>query len=182
MRRLYKTDIGLTTGFIGSHTVTHNYSVYTPTASQFTIVLAESPYNYNWLSQLSHNSCWVSSGPRTSCRPNWLSLRLTRNWSCLCNGWRPSYIARKQTTKKTLPRNRPQREHGCPIVALGQTTNKTLVASIVACLSVAIATVVNTCHIAYSIHVTICYRMFSSIFPVGDVSSSFDIHLCCLGC
>jgi hypothetical protein len=27
---------------------------------------------------------------------------------------------------------------------------------IVACLSVAIATVVNTCYIAYSIHVTIC--------------------------
>jgi hypothetical protein len=26
--RLYKTGIGLTTGFIGSHTVTHNYSVY----------------------------------------------------------------------------------------------------------------------------------------------------------
>jgi hypothetical protein len=29
-------------------------------------------------------------------------------------------------------------------------------ASTVACLSVAIATVVNTCHIAYSMHVTIC--------------------------
>jgi hypothetical protein len=41
------------------------------------------------------------------------------------------------------------------IVASGQTTKKTLVTSIVACLSVAIATVVNTCHIAYSMHVTI---------------------------
>jgi hypothetical protein len=30
--RLYETGIGLTTGFIGSHTVTHNYSVYTRTA------------------------------------------------------------------------------------------------------------------------------------------------------
>jgi hypothetical protein len=30
--RLHKTGIGLTTGFIGSHTVTHNYSVYTLTA------------------------------------------------------------------------------------------------------------------------------------------------------
>jgi hypothetical protein len=29
MWRLYKTGIGLTTGVIGSHTVTHNYSVYT---------------------------------------------------------------------------------------------------------------------------------------------------------
>jgi hypothetical protein len=45
--RLYNAGIGLTTGFIGSHTVTHNYSVYTRTASQFTIALAESPYNYN---------------------------------------------------------------------------------------------------------------------------------------
>jgi hypothetical protein len=27
-----KTGIGLTTGFIGSHTVTHNYSVYALTA------------------------------------------------------------------------------------------------------------------------------------------------------
>jgi hypothetical protein len=26
--RLYKTGIGLKTGFIGSHTVTHNHSVY----------------------------------------------------------------------------------------------------------------------------------------------------------
>jgi hypothetical protein len=26
----YKTGIGLTTGFIGSQTVTHNYSVYAP--------------------------------------------------------------------------------------------------------------------------------------------------------
>jgi hypothetical protein len=35
--RLYKTGFGLTTGFIGSHTVTHNYSVYT---SQLTIAAA----------------------------------------------------------------------------------------------------------------------------------------------
>jgi hypothetical protein len=35
MRRLYKTGIGLTIGFIGSHTVTHSYSVY---ASQLTTI------------------------------------------------------------------------------------------------------------------------------------------------
>jgi hypothetical protein len=29
MRRLYNTGIGLTTGLIGSQTVTHNYSIYT---------------------------------------------------------------------------------------------------------------------------------------------------------
>jgi hypothetical protein len=37
MWRLYKTGIGLTTGFIGSHTVTLNYSVYN---SQLTIAAA----------------------------------------------------------------------------------------------------------------------------------------------
>jgi hypothetical protein len=37
MWRLYKMGIGLTTGFIGSHTVTHNYSVY---PSQLTIAAA----------------------------------------------------------------------------------------------------------------------------------------------
>jgi hypothetical protein len=41
MWRLYKTGIGLTTGFIRSHTVTHNYSV-TLYNSQLTIVLAGS--------------------------------------------------------------------------------------------------------------------------------------------
>jgi hypothetical protein len=37
MRRLYKTGIGLTTRFIGSDTITHNYSVYT---SLFTVAAA----------------------------------------------------------------------------------------------------------------------------------------------
>jgi hypothetical protein len=37
MRRLYRTGIGLTTGFIGPNTITHNYSVYT---SQRTIAAA----------------------------------------------------------------------------------------------------------------------------------------------
>jgi hypothetical protein len=32
IRRLFETGIGLTTGFIGSHTVAHNYSVYALTA------------------------------------------------------------------------------------------------------------------------------------------------------
>jgi hypothetical protein len=42
--RLYKRGIGLTTGFIGSHTVTHNYSVY---------ILQ--------LTRVHHNTCRVSS-------------------------------------------------------------------------------------------------------------------------
>jgi hypothetical protein len=40
MWRLYNAGIGLTTGFIGLHTIT----VYTLYNSQFTIVLAESSY------------------------------------------------------------------------------------------------------------------------------------------
>jgi hypothetical protein len=63
MWRLYETGIGLTTGFIGSHTVTHNYSVYTLQPSLLQL-------------QLTHNSFWISSGPRTSCRSNWLLLAI----------------------------------------------------------------------------------------------------------
>jgi hypothetical protein len=37
-----RRGIGLTTGFTGSHTVTHNYSVYTPTAHYSSLQLAES--------------------------------------------------------------------------------------------------------------------------------------------
>jgi hypothetical protein len=44
MWRLHKTGIGLTTGFTGSHTVTHNYSVYTLQ-----------------LTRVHHNTCRVSS-------------------------------------------------------------------------------------------------------------------------
>jgi hypothetical protein len=39
---IIRRGIGLTTGFIGSHTVTHNYSVYS--SLQFTITLAESSH------------------------------------------------------------------------------------------------------------------------------------------
>jgi hypothetical protein len=82
--------------------------------------------------------------------------------------------------------NRPQRKHfhetdrkentSAPIVALGQTTKKTLVAvawlSIVVCLSVAVPTVVNTCHTAYSMHVTILY----AVMCTWTGESSYDIH------
>jgi hypothetical protein len=50
-----------------------------------------------------------------------------------------------------------------------RTPKKTLTVALaaVACLSVAIATVVNTCYIAYSMHVTIftLTLYFSAIFP-----------------
>jgi hypothetical protein len=164
----------LTTEFIGSHTVTA-YTLYN--SLQFTITLAESSHCI-FTGYLSSNIAGsvrlqlCSSSLKTAARPEYslvnrrnsglvtANLRLCRlylrlNWLAGALG----YIAREQTTKKTLPRNRPQREHGCPVVALGQTTKKTLVASIVACLVVAIATVFNTCHIAYSMHVTISFHL-----------------------
>jgi hypothetical protein len=58
---VYKTGFGLTTGFIGSHTVTHNYSVYTLTAHY------SSPQHLpSLLTITTHSHNWVSSGPRTS--------------------------------------------------------------------------------------------------------------------
>jgi hypothetical protein len=51
--------------------------------------------------------------------------------------------------------------------------------SIVACLSVAVATVVNTCHIAYSMHVTI--RTFFKIrFLVICIFFSGGVRVLCL--
>jgi hypothetical protein len=44
MRRLYKTGIGLTTGFIGSHSYTQLQCIRSYSSLQFTITLAESPH------------------------------------------------------------------------------------------------------------------------------------------
>jgi hypothetical protein len=142
-------------------THSYNYSVYTLRASQFTIVLAESSYNYNWLSQLSHNSCWVSSGPRTSCRPTgsyWPSTNSSVFWRlALCNSLdrtaggltasaRLYSMAGPLLGHVCLPRARPPYclRHVCHIVYV----------TLYCCL-VAIATVVHKRHIAYSMHVTI---------------------------
>jgi hypothetical protein len=102
MWRLYNAGIGLTAGFIGSLTVTHNYSVYT---LQLTTV--------------QYNTCWVFTlylhwlpvlQYRRICSPASLQLFsedccsaqiLTRNWICPRNC--PSYIARERTPKKTPP-------------------------------------------------------------------------------
>jgi hypothetical protein len=51
---IYKTGIGLTTGFIGSHTVTHNYSVYTLTAHYSSLqhlpsLLTITTDSHNWV-------------------------------------------------------------------------------------------------------------------------------------
>jgi hypothetical protein len=76
MRRLYKTGIGLTTGFIGSHTIT----VYTL---------------HNSLMQLqlfSEDCCSARILTRTG--------TVTRNW--LVTNSTLNYIARERTPKKTL--------------------------------------------------------------------------------
>jgi hypothetical protein len=64
-----------------------------------------------------------------------------------------------------LPRNRPRRKRSLPIVA---------------CLSVAIATVVNRCHIAYSMHVTILSPSAPHPFLSSHIvkfSAYFSTHL-----
>jgi hypothetical protein len=67
MWRLYKTGIGLTTGFIGSHTVTHNFSVL-----HFT----------------THNN-WVSSLPLKTPAAGWRLNYIAREQTT--KKTRPSY-------------------------------------------------------------------------------------------
>jgi hypothetical protein len=54
------------------HTQLHTITVYT--LYNFTVYYSTCRIFLQL--QLSHNSCWVSSGPRTSCRPNWLLLAI----------------------------------------------------------------------------------------------------------
>jgi hypothetical protein len=71
-----------------------------------------------------------------------------------------SYIAGERTTKKT-PSPIPLLLDDV-VTGMDPKENASTVAwlCIVACLSVAIATVVNTCYIAYSIHVTILLNIY----------------------
>jgi hypothetical protein len=84
VRRLYKTGIGLTTGFITSHTVTHNYSVCTLqlTTTESLLLL--------WRPRLQPLQPTLMA-----------SLAITHYLITTCCCQRPSYIAREQTTKKT---------------------------------------------------------------------------------
>jgi hypothetical protein len=92
MWRLYKTGIGLTTGFNGSHTVTHNYSVctlqlttnYSHSAGLLTDWRSAQISKTNWHLQLTYIAWpaywWVTwCLPRT--RPPYC-LRHPRNTSC----------------------------------------------------------------------------------------------------
>jgi hypothetical protein len=86
--RLYKTGIGLTTGFIGSHTVTHNYSVYTLTAHYSSLQHLLSLLTVSSLAaclpipdsaRTPRLTDWLALGPNTHSSVFWrLPLQLTR--------------------------------------------------------------------------------------------------------
>jgi hypothetical protein len=52
----YKTGIGLTTGFIGSHAVTHSYSVYT--SQQLSLFSCSEDPGSNCCNQLCNQLLW----------------------------------------------------------------------------------------------------------------------------
>jgi hypothetical protein len=136
------------------HTVTHNYSVYT-LHSQFTIVLAESSYNYNWLTTESLQGPTGSHWPSTNSSGLFSAThrQLTRNWNCprnstdcrltseLYSSWtdhKENTVSDSSTVAWRHYRNGPQRKHRlrflycCITSSPERTTKKTLVASIVA--------------------------------------------------
>jgi hypothetical protein len=129
--RLYKTDIGLTTGFIGSHTVTHNYSVYIHSYNsiQFIITLAESSFTLylHWFPVFQYRR--IRSHSKTDWLTDWLKSKshydrqpvgqgvlvsspVWGSWPDVsyCLTLTRNYIARERTPNKTPPRNRPQRK------------------------------------------------------------------------
>jgi hypothetical protein len=63
MWRLCKTGIGLTTGFIGSHTVTHNYSVYTLQLTAHYTRAESSHLCLHWLPVFQHRRTCSPSEP-----------------------------------------------------------------------------------------------------------------------
>jgi hypothetical protein len=86
MWRLYKTGIGLTTGFIGSHTVTHNYSVYT---SQLTVLYTRGESSHlclHWLPDFQHRRiCSASETTATASLTELRELTARQEYSPLPN-------------------------------------------------------------------------------------------------
>jgi hypothetical protein len=127
MWRLYKRGTGLTTGFIGSHTVTHNYSVYTlqlttvhySTCRVFLLCL-------HWLPVFQHRRicspatvlwrlllyCRLSTGHLGShSKTDWLTLGPTTNFSIF---WRLALS--NSLDRLTLGPNTRLYSSGTPIV------------------------------------------------------------------
>jgi hypothetical protein len=124
---LYKTGIGLTTGFIGSHTIT----VYTLYNSLLQLQLFSEDYcsartlTRNWncprLSLVTNSTLSISEDSGSNCCNHccnqllWRPLPLFTNW-LLTVPVTLNYIARERTTKKA-PTKIPLLLHGLPIVA-----------------------------------------------------------------
>jgi hypothetical protein len=148
MWRLYKTGIGLTTGFIGSHTVTHNYSVY---ASQLTTIESVL-FHWRLRLQLCNHCCNQLL---------WRPLPLLINWSrSAVEYWTPSsrwpptsgYVAREQTTKKT-----PLRFPYCWNDFITGTDRKENAGRFHCCMATACKQASHCWLLTYSVHVTIRY-------------------------
>jgi hypothetical protein len=92
LRRLYKTGIGLTTGFIGSHTVTV-YTLYN--SQQLSLFSSSEDFGSNSTTNSYGIPCHHYPGNSTEL----CTILVTLKWGCPRNC--PSYIARAQTTKKT---------------------------------------------------------------------------------
>jgi hypothetical protein len=81
----YKTGIGLTTGFIGSHTVTRNYSVYTLTAPYSSLQHLPSLHTVSSLVAflpISQDPFACNSSRKTAARPEYslVTANLRLNW------------------------------------------------------------------------------------------------------
>jgi hypothetical protein len=140
--------------------ITHSYTqlqcIHSYSSLQFTTTLAESSHciftgclSSNIAGSFHLQLC--NSSLKTAAWPEY-SL-VTANLRLLWLAGALGYIARERTPKKTLS----PILHCCMTSSPERTPRKTPTVALaaVACLSVAIATVVNTCFIAYSMHVTI---------------------------
>jgi hypothetical protein len=153
----YIRRVGLTTGFIGSHTVTHNYSVYAlqlttvhyNTCRVLTLYLHSLPvFQYRrirspaTLQLFSEDCCSARILTRNS--NSLLSCQLTNSADSAI-----SFIAGERTPKKT-----PLRFPYCWMTSLPErTTKKTLVRSIVALLSNGYKQRFHCWLLTYSVHV-----------------------------
>jgi hypothetical protein len=147
----------VTTGFIGSHTVTHNYSVYAlklttvhyHTCRIFTLYLHSFPvFQYRRI----HSPATLELFSEDCCS----ARTLIHNWNCPRHSWTRNWNSPLSCQLTAL------------VIAWERTTNKTLVASIVALLSNGYKQRFHCWLLTYSVHVTV-----SSLRPQPLPSTSF---------
>jgi hypothetical protein len=178
---VYKTGIGLTTGFIGSHTVTHNYSVHTLTAHYSSLQHSPSLLTVSSLAACLPIPDSAITPRLTDARPEYSifcilktrSLQLTRldcRFTVDSRLGNSARTPRLNYTTTTAPAAAPLSYIAAADPLLGSrdvyrarvrhtvyVTSAILFTShsIVDCCLAAIATVVHNRHIAYSMHVII---------------------------